>query len=269
MRALVYAVLLTVALVMLFPFAYMLLTAVKTDAQLARPDLLPAGAWHWENFATAWGRAPFARQFLNSATVAVTTAALTALLAAMAGFAFAKHRFRGRGALFAGTLATLMVPPQVTMIPNFLTCSRIGLLDSWLGLIVPVLPLGFGIFLMRQFIRGVPDDLLAAARIDGASELRTFFQLVLPLCRPALLTLAIFTFMGSWNSFLWPLIILDTPENYTVPIGLTRFSQQFNVEQNHLMAISLLSLLPGLALFLIFQRAFVRGMTGGALSDEG
>jgi len=269
MKFLVYLLLASIACVMLFPFAFMLLTAVKTDAQLAQPDLLPGGAWHWENFATAWDRGPFAWQFLNSGGVAAATAALTGLLAAMSGFVFAKHDFRGRGLLFVAILATLMVPPQVTMIPNFLTCSRLGLLDSRLGLIIPVLPLGFGIFLMRQFIRTVPDDLLSAARIDGAGEFRMFFQMVLPLCRAALLTLAIFTFMGSWNSFLWPLIILDTPEKYTVPIGLTRFSQQFSVEQNHLMAISLISLIPGLVLFLFFQRAFVRGMTGGSLSDEG
>ncbi|MBN1475802.1 carbohydrate ABC transporter permease [Candidatus Sumerlaeota bacterium] len=269
MKAVAYILLLVVTAVMLFPFLFMVATACKDEAQLAQPEMLPQGAWHFENFPTAWGKAQFNRYLVNSTAVGLATTLLTLLLASMAGFALSKYRFKGRDVIFLAILSTLMVPQQVTMIPNFLTCSRIGLLDSLTGLVIPVLPLSFGIFLMRQFIRGVPDDLIAAARIDGASDLRIFFQLVMPLCIPALAALGVFTFMASWNGFLWPLIILDTPEKYTLPIGLMRFSQQFSVEQNHLMAVSILITLPVLILFVVFQRAFIRGLTVGGLSDEG
>jgi alpha-1,4-digalacturonate transport system permease protein len=254
---------------MLFPFFFMVTTAVKSEAQLAQPELLPRGGWHPGNFLIAWGKAPFTQYLINSTIVAVGAAMATVLLSAMGGFALSKHRFRGRTLIFLLILSTLMVPPQVKMIPNFLICARLGLLDTRLGLVIPVLPLGFGIFLMRQFIATIPDELVAAARVDGAGDLRIFLRLILPLCGPAIATLAIFAFMGSWNEFLWPLIILDTPERYTLPLGLLRFSQQFNVEQNHLMAVSLLSLLPILALFLLCQRAFTKGMTGLGLGEGG
>ncbi len=266
-RRLPHLALLLIAAVMLFPFLFMVATAMKSEAQLAQPGIFPEGLWHPENFVTAWGRAPFTLYLINSAAVAGIAAGVTVLLSAMGGFALCKSRLRGRHALFLLILATLMVPPQVKMIPNFLTCARLGLLDTRLGLVLPVLPLGFGIFLMRQFIRAIPNDLIAAARIDGAGETRVFFQLILPLCGPAAATLGLFTFMGSWNEFLWPLIILDTPEKFTLPIGLLRFSQQFSVEQNFLMAVSCLSMLPIMALFLVAQRTFVQGMVGVGLSD--
>jgi len=261
--------LLLVAAVMLFPFVFMLLTAMKTEAQLAQPTLLPAGAWHPENFVTAWNRADFTDYLLNSAAVSTGATLLGLLLGAMGGFALSKHRFPGRTIVFVLILSTMMVPMQVKMVPNFLLCGKLQLLDTRLGLVLPVLPLGFGIFLMRQFIQGIPDDLLSAARIDGAGEMRIFWQMVLPLCGPALATLALFTFMASWNDFLWPLVLIDSPDKYTLPLGLLHFSQQFHVEQNHLMAVSFLTMLPVMALFLVFQRAFVQGVTGVALSDQG
>lgn len=269
MRLLIRIALVLICVVMLFPFVFMLATALKSEAQLAQPGLLPEGAWHPENFGTAWNRAPFTHYLINSIIVAIGAGALSVLLGAMGGFALSKYRFTGRGLLLIVVLSTLMVPPQVKMIPNFLICAQIGLLDTRLGLVLPMLPLGFGIFLMRQFIRAIPDDLLAASRIDGAGELRIFLRIVLPLCGPAAATLGIFTFMASWNEFLWPLIILDTPEKYTIPLGLMRFSQQFSVEQNLLMAVSFLSMLPTMILFLIFQRAFVQGMAGVSLHGGG
>lgn len=268
MRALLYITLIIVSLVMLFPFLFMVTTAMKSEAQLAQPGLFPEGMWHPENFIVAWGKAEFTLYMGNSALVSLVTGTLTLLLAAMGGFALSKYRFRGRNILFLVILSTLMVPPQVKMIPNFLLCGKLGLLDTRQGLILPVLPLGFGIFLMRQFIRSIPDSLIDAARIDGARDIRIFFQMILPLCVPALVTLGIFTFMASWNDFLWPLIVLDTPSKYTLPLGLMRFSQQFNVEQNYLMAVSFISMVPVMILFLVFQRQFVQGMSGAGLSDE-
>lgn len=261
MKLLLYGALLMVSLVMVFPFFYMLSTACKDEVQLTQPTLLPEGRWHFENFPVAWSTEPFNRFMLNSALVGLLTTGLTLLLASMAGFALAKYRFRGQKVVFLSILATMMIPGQVTMVPNFLTCSRLGLLDSYAGLVIPVLPLAFGIFLMRQFMQSVPTELLEAGRIDGAGDFRLFGVVALPLCKPALVTLGIFTFMGSWNSFLWALIILDTETLYTLPIGLLRFAQQYEVRYNYLMAVSLISILPILMIFALFQRAFVQGMT--------
>ena len=268
MKVPTYLALICVALVMLFPFFYMFATACKDDAQLARSELLPEGRWHFENFAIAWQKEPFTRFLVNSTGVALATVTLTLLLASMGGFALAKYQFRGRKWIFVGLLATMMVPSQVTMIPNFLTCSRFFLLDSYAGLVLPVLPLAFGIFLMRQFIGSIPNTLMEAARIDGAGDFRIYAQMILPLCQPALVTLGIFTFMASWNNFLWPLIVLDTPAKYTLPVGILRFAQQYDIQYNYLMAVSLLSILPIAVLFLSFQRSFVQGVTVTGLSDR-
>lgn len=266
MKALTYVVLVLLSGVMLFPFFYMFVTACKDEAQIARPELLPR-QWHFENFIVAWRKEPFTRFLANSAGVSLVAVTLTLLLSSMAGFALSKYRFAGRRLIFFAILATLMVPRQVTMIPNFLTCSRLFLLDTYTGLVIPFLPLAFGIFLMRQFMGSVSNELLEAARIDGAGELRIFSQLMLPLCRPALAVLGIFTFMGSWNEFMWPLVILDSPMKYTLPIGLLRFSQQYDIQYNYLMAVSLLSIVPIAVLFLVFQRSFVEGITITGLKE--
>jgi len=260
-KRLTYLVLVLVSGVMLFPFFYMFVTGCKDEVQVVQRELLPQGAWHFENFGVAWRKEPFTRFLLNSIGVSFATVLLGLLLCSMAGFALSKYRFRGQNFIFLMILATLMVPGQVTMIPNFLTCSRLFMLDSYAGLVIPVLPLAFGIFLMRQFMGAVSGELLEAARIDGAGDFRIYAQIMLPLCRPALVTLGIFTFMGSWNNFMWPLIILDSPGKYTLPIGLLRFSQQYDVQYNYLMAVSLLTILPIAVVFLVFQRSFVQGIT--------
>jgi multiple sugar transport system permease protein len=185
----------------------------------------------------------------------------------MGGYAFAKYRFRGQGIVFTMILATMMVPGQVNMIPNFMISARLGILDSYPGLIFPVLPLAFGIFMMRQFMLSIPDSLIEAARIDGAGEFRTYFHITLPLAKPALVTLGIFTFMASWNNFMWPLIILDTESKYTLPIGLLRFAQQYDTQWHYQMAVSLLSIVPVMILFILFQRAFVQGMALTGLKE--
>ncbi len=277
-RILVHVVLLLSAVAMLFPFFFMVATACKDEAAFGRPGLLPA-TWHWRNFPDAWmyseqpqGHLPWYRRGLTpnllvSAGVAVVTTLLTILISAMAGYAFAKHRFRGSRWWFAAVLATLMVPGQVTMVPNFVTITRLGLYDTWLALILPAMPLAFGVFLMRQFFLGVPDSLLEAARIDGAGEWRTFVQVALPLCRPAMATLGIFTFMASWNSFLWPLVVLDSPGRFTLPIALLRFMEQYVTKENYLMAVSALTVLPIALLFICFQRAFLAGVATTGLKE--
>lgn len=264
--AITYFVLILLSLIMLFPFFYMFVTACKDDAQFIKRNVFPE-PWRLENFYLAWTKEPFTRFFINSLLVGMVTMFCSVLLGAMGGFAFSKYQFRGKKLVFAMILATMMVPGQVTMIPNFLICSRLGLLDSYAGLILPVLPLAFGIFMLRQFMYSLPNSLLEAARIDGASELFTFFKIALPLCKPALVTLGIFTFMASWNNFMWPLIILDTESHYTIPIGLLRFAQQYDTQYHFQMAVSLLTILPVMILFILFQRAFVQGMALTGLKE--
>jgi ABC-type glycerol-3-phosphate transport system permease component len=254
-----YVLLGIAAVVMLFPFFYMFATACKSESQLVSARLLPR-PWHLENFPTAWTKEPFTRFLFNSIGVAVAVTLATLLLSSMGGFAFAKFDFRGKNLAFMAFIATLMIPMHVTMIPNFKICAYLRLVNTYGGLILPVLPLAFGIFLMRQFMFSVPNSLVEAARIDGSSDARVFLQIMLPLCKPALATLAIFTFMANWNNFLWPLIILDSEYLYTLPIGLMRFSEQYDVQYHYTMAVSLLSIVPIVILFLFFQRAFVKGM---------
>ena len=261
-----YGVLCIISVVMVFPFFYMFATACKDDAQIVSKSVVP-DVWHFRNFYTAWTKESFTRFMFNSLLVGVVTMCGAVWLASMAGYAFTRYRFRGAGVLFTIIVATMMVPGQVTMIPNFMISARLNLLDSYAGLVIPVLPLAFGTFMMRQFMRSVPESLIEAARIDGASEYRIYLRIVLPLSKPALVTLGIFTFMSSWNNFMWPLIILDTESKYTLPIGLLRFAQQYDVEYQYQMAVSLLSILPIMVLFFVFQRAFVQGMALTGLKE--
>ncbi len=261
-----YGLLLVVSAIMLFPFFYMFVTACKDETQFVKRAFFP-DPWLLKNFLIAWTKEPFTLFLFNSLLVAAVTLSLAVFLAAMGGFALCKYRFGGRKVLFTVIIATMMVPAQVTMIPNFLISARLGILDSYAGLIIPVLPLAFGIFMMRQFMFSVPDSLLEAARVDGATEFATFLKIVLPLSKPAIVTLGIFTFMFSWNNFLWPLIILDTESKYTIPIGLLRFAQQYDTQFHYQMAVSLLSILPVMIVFTLFQRAFVQGMALTGLKE--
>jgi len=254
-----YIVLILVSFIMIFPFFYMFVTACKDESQFIKKSFFP-NPWHLENFYKAWTKEPFTLFFINSLIVAAITMFLAVFVSSMGGFVFSKYRFKGKNIIFGMILATMMVPAQVTMIPNFMISSRLGLLDNFWGLIIPMLPLAFGIFMMRQFMYSVPTSLIEAARIDGSNEFGIYFKIMLPLCKPALLTLGIFTFMSSWNNFMWPLIILDTPTKYTIPIGLLRFAQQYDTQFHFQMAVSLLSIMPIMILFILFQRAFVQGM---------
>jgi len=178
------------------------LTACKDDAQLIKKQFITSPI-HFENFWIAWTKEPFTTFLLNSTLVGFITMFLAVWFASMGGYAFAKYRFKGKKIVFTMILATMMVPGQVTMIPNFMISARLGILDSYVGLILPILPLAFGVFMMRQFILAVPDSLMEAARIDGAKEFSIYLKIVLPLSKPAVLTLGIFTFMASWNNFMW------------------------------------------------------------------
>jgi multiple sugar transport system permease protein len=183
----------------------------------------------------------------------------------MAGYAFAKLRFRGRERLFQLLLAALVVPAQVAMLPLFLLMKQLGLVDSYWGVILPAMASVFGIFLVRQYARSIPDELVEAARIDGAGELRIFFRIVLPLLRPVLATLAVFTFMASWNDFMWPLIVLTGQEHYTLPVAIASLSREHVMDVELMMAGAVVTVAPVLALFLLLQRHYIHGLLLGSV----
>jgi multiple sugar transport system permease protein len=265
-RVWVYAAL-TVGLVLLVgPFVWMLLGSVKTDAELRQvpPTWLPEQA-SLDNYRELFERLDFATYFTNSVVVAATVTVGNLVFCSMLGYALAKLDFPGRRALFVLVLGTLMVPGMVVFVPLFVIVSNMGLTNTYPGLILPYLAGPFGVFLMRQFISGIPDELMDAARVDGAGEWRIFSRVVMPLCGPALATLAILTFLTSWNNFLWPLVVAQTEDMYTLPVALALYAVGQNATRyGLLMAGSVVVVLPIIALFLLLQRYFVRGiaMTG-------
>jgi multiple sugar transport system permease protein len=264
-RLLVHLALYALAFAMLFPFLWMISTSLKTEDEVFAwpPRLLP---WppQWSNYAEAWAIAPFGRYFFNTIVVAVSTTAVSLFLNSLAAYAFARLRFRGRDALFMLLLATMMIPFQVTMIPTFLILEQLGWLDSYLGLTVPGFAGAFGIFMLRQFMLSIPEDLLDAGRIDGCSEFRIFGQIVLPLTKPALATLGIFTFMGAWNDFILPLIVVKSDEMRTLTLAVAALSSGLYVMSFPLMmAAATFVILPVLAAFLFAQRFFTRSIVLG------
>jgi multiple sugar transport system permease protein len=256
-----HLVLLPLALLMIVPLAWMVVTSVQTlnETRHFPPILLPSGV-HWRNYTEVLQRAPFARWFLNTTVVTVLVVVGTLITSSLAGYAFARLRFFGRDVVFLLVLATLMIPFQVIMIPTFLIVRKLGLIDTLGALILPNLASAFGIFLLRQFFRTLPIELEEAARIDGASRLGVLFKIVLPLSGPALATLAVITFMWTWNDFLWPLVTIYNPNNMTIQLGLTTFQGAHQTNTNLLMAANVMSVLPVLLLFFVAQRYFIRGI---------
>lgn len=256
---LVLAVLL-VALLM-FPMYWMLRTAVASTSELSQtPIPLWPQDWQLSNFVEPWRQYPFARWLTNSVVVAVVSVVLTVAINLAAGYAFAKLRFPGRDLLFLLIISTLMVPVQVIMIPQFQVVIEMGLLDNPMGVVLPRLAEAFGLFMARQFFLGIPDELIDAARVDGAGHVRTFTSVALPLSGPLVAVLVIFTFMWRWNEFVWPLIVLTSADSYTLPVGLQFLVQQFGSDYGPLLAMSFLSILPMLLVFAVFQRYFVEGV---------
>jgi len=253
--------LLPVAFVMIAPMLWMLITSFETfsETQHFPPILVPSGI-RWQNYRQVLELSRFPRWFLN--TVIVTTVVVIANLffCSLAGYAFARIKFWGRDVVFIILLATMMIPFQVIMIPTFLIVRQLGLIDSLSALIVPNLAGAFGIFMLRQFFRTLPIELEEAARIDGASRLGVLFKIVLPLSGPVLATLAVITFMWTWNDFLWPLITIYDINNMTLQLGLTTFQGAHKTYTNLLMAANVMSILPSLILFFVLQRYFIRGI---------
>ena len=261
-----HLILLPLAIIMLIPLAWMLVTSVETlnETRHFPPTLVPSSV-QWQNYTDVLHRAPFARWFLNTTIVTVVSVAANLLLCSLAGYAFARIRFFAREVVFILILGTLMIPFQVVLIPTFLIVRKLGLVDTLGALIVPNLATAFGIFLLRQFFRTLPIELEEAARIDGASRLGVLFKIVLPLSGPVLATLAVVQFLWMWNDFLWPLITLYTPTHYTLQVGLTYFQGAHQTNTNLLMAANVMSMIPVLALFFIAQRYFIRGIATSGL----
>lgn len=262
-QVVLYVVLSLVALAMFFPFFWMIATALRPPGQEADLSLIPRPYLAFENFGRAWTypRAPFPQYTINSFVIAIASTVIGVVLNGLAGFAFAKYRFPGREVLFYLVLATLMVPFQITMIPIYVTIAKLGLINNYWGVILPGAASAFGIFLIRQFMQSIPDELLDAARIDGSSELGIFVRIVVPLSGPVLAVLAIFTFLARWNDYLLPLLVMNRQAMFTLPIGITNFIGEYRAEWSLVMAVALISIVPPVLLFLFFQRYFVSGIT--------
>ncbi len=253
------------AALFLFPFFWMVSNALRGDGEVfaVPPRLFPSQV-QWHNFAEAWLYLPFGHFFLNSAFVSGAITAIVLTVSSLAGYAFARLRFSGCGALFVVYLATLMVPQAVIVIPLFLMMGALGWIDSYQALIVPMAFSSFGTFLLRQFFLSIPKELEEAALLDGASHLRILLTIMLPLSRSALGLLALFTFTGQWNAFLWPLIVVNGPDHATLPLGLTLFQGQQGTQWNYMMAGTTISMLPGLTLTILMQRYIFRGIAIGS-----
>ena len=266
MRAVIFLVILAAALIALFPFYWMLVTAVKpVDEILAYPLKLWHGEFIWGNFITALQRSNFSTYFKNSFIVTVVSTTITISINLLAGFAFAKYNFKFKEVLFLMVLSTLMIPLQVTMIPNFIIASKLGIRNTLWGIIIPPCAEAFGLFMSRQFISDIPDELLEAGRIDGATEFTIFRKIIIPNVKPLISVLVIFTVMWRWNDLQWPLIMISNDKYYTVQLGLSNLNGAQYVNWNDMMCASLISILPVLIVFLIFQKEFVQGMASSGI----
>lgn len=261
-RALVYIALSIGGLLWVLPFFWMVLGSVKTQSEIfANPPTWWPALPTMENFTRWFSELDFGSYFSNSLIVALLTVAGNLLFCSMVGYALAKMEFGGKRLLFAAVMVTLMVPGVVTFVPLFVIVANMGILNTIAALVLPFLTAPLGVFLMRQFMLEIPDSLLEAARIDGASELRIFVQIVLPMCGPALATLGILTFLGSWNNFPWPLVASQSQDMYTLPVALSLYSTgQFATDFGTLLAGSVLIITPILLLFVFLQRYFVQGL---------
>ena len=249
------------AAIFLIPFIWMVSTALKPPSEVfANPPRLIGSTVEFSNFVDAWNYLPFGRFMLNSLLVAGIGTILNVITSALAAYAFSRVQWKGRSGVFFVYLMTLMVPQEVLAVPMFILMQRLGWVNSYIALILPWAFSAFGTFLLRQFMLTLPDSLEEAAMLDGASRLRIFAQIILPLTKPALLTLGVFTFIGYWNSFLWPLLIISDVNMATVPLGLNMFLGQTGNQWNLLMAAATISILPAVVLVTLLQKYLVAGI---------
>ncbi|MBW4582107.1 MAG: carbohydrate ABC transporter permease [Tildeniella nuda ZEHNDER 1965/U140] len=263
----IYGMLGAIAIAMLIPLVWLISTSLKSpteDIFQFPPQLFPTQPT-FQNFVTVWKANPFGRYLLNSTIVAVLTVGLNLLLCALAAYPLARLNFRGREVFFTLIVATIMIPFQIVMIPLYVLAVQLGLRNSYLGVIFPAIASAFGIFLLRQAFQGVPKELEEAGRMDGCSELGIWWYVMIPAIRPALVTLAIFVFIGSWSDFLWPLIVLDRPEYYTLPLGVATLAGTFSLDWRLIAAGSVISIAPILLFFIAMQHYIVPTESGSGV----
>ncbi len=267
-KILLYAGMIVVAGMALAPLFWMVSASFMPTGQASTfpPPFLPRQVT-LEHYLSLFTRLNLARYLFNSAFLAITVTLISLVINSMAGYAFAKYRFRGRDAIFKLLIASLIIPAQVTMLPLFLMLNKMGVLNSYLGVIIPGMASIFGIFLIRQFALSIPDSLIEAARIDGATDFRIYWSLILPLCKPVLITLAVFTFMGTWNDFLWPLIVMTDDSMYTLPVALANLSLEHVQDTELMMAGSVITIAPVLIVFAAVQKYYISGIMAGGIKE--
>jgi alpha-1,4-digalacturonate transport system permease protein len=257
-----------IAAIYALPLLWFLLSSFKPGSELfSYPLSMIPRQWTFQGFVDAWERVDFARYFLNTATVAIVTTVLTVFFSACTGYALAKYNNKGTRLFFVSILATTMLPTEVILNPTFSVIRDLGLYNSLAGIIVPSVLTATGVFMFRQFFLTVPDDLLHSARIDGASELAIFFRIMLPLSRPILFTLAIFSFQWRWNDYIWPLIVLNDPKWYTLQVALRSIVGAENIDWPVLLGASVISILPLVLVFSVFQKYVLNADVSAGLKD--
>lgn len=257
----IYSMLSVAAVLWLLPVLWVVISALKTNSDLySFPPKLWPDPGTFEHFKAAFKKGDFGLYFMNSTIVTISSTLLLLLINSMAGFALAKYRFRGSSIILIAFISTLMIPIEVIMIPIFKVLSALGLYNSLLAIIIPPAATPTGVFLMRQYLLTVPDELLEAARMDGAGEWKIYWSIILPIAKPILAVLAIFSFMWRWDDFVWPLIAISDPSKYTIQLALSNFIGEYNVDWGSLLAMSVITMLPVLIVFMVFQRYFVSGM---------
>ena len=262
----VWLVLVVGALVVAFPLYWMFATAVRPKKEIfgGGLDLMPS-TFVWSNYSDAWNKLPWDQFYINSIAIVAIAVPVTVFINLLAGYTFAKYKFPGRDILFLLMISTLMIPIQVIMVPEFLIVAKLGWVNTWWGVLVPRAAEAFGLFMVRQFMVSIPDELIEAARLDGAGEFTIFRRVVLPLSWPVIAVLSIFTFMWRWNDFAWPLVVLQEQSAYTVPLGLSLMQGQYFTDWTGLMSMSLLSIIPMMLVFVFFQRYFIQGIASTGL----
>lgn len=257
-----------IAIVTLTPALWMVSASFMSTGEASNfpPQLLPA-KFTFEHYYTLFTRLHLWRYLLNSVIISVTVTLISLFFNSMAGYAFAKYRFPGRDRLFRFLVAEMVIPAQVTTLPLFLMLNKVGLINTYLGVIVAGMATIYGIFLIRQFALSIPDSFIEAARIDGSSDFRIYWSVILPLCKPILITLAIFTFMGTWNDFLWPLIVLTDDSMYTLPVALANLTGEHVQDTELMMAGAVITVLPVMIIFIALQKYYISGIMAAGLKE--
>lgn len=263
-----YGALIAPAGMTLAPLLWMVSASLMPTGQANSfpPSFLPKPIT-FEHYLSLFTRLNLARYLFNSAFLAVAVTLISLIMNSMAGYAFAKYRFKGRDSIFKLLITSMVIPAQVTMLPLFLMLNKMGFINSYIGVIIPGMAGIFGIFLIRQFAMSIPDSLIEAARIDGAGDFKIYWSIILPLCKPILITLSIFTFMGTWNDFLWPLIVMTDDSMYTLPVALANLSLEHVQDTELMMAGSVMTIAPVLILFAAVQKYYISGIMAGGLKE--